>query len=108
MDDFVELKENYWRTVARTRKSGRIAPGVKLRVEKGWERFDKDVVRDSLRIHIDRYPNYKENYTVGIMRNLQKQKESGAGPKKNRDVFAQMGQACSYDMDELEKNILAN
>ena len=108
MDDFGELRENYWRTVSGTRKSGRIAPGVKLRVEKSWERFDEDVIREALRIHIDRYPGYKENYTLGIMRNLQKRKEAGTGPEKNGNVFARMEQKCSYDMDELEKRILAN
>ena len=54
-----ELRENYWRTISRTRASGRIAQGVKKKTEKSWEQFDEDVIREALRIHIDRYPNYK-------------------------------------------------
>lgn len=103
-----ELKENYWKIVSRTRKSGKIAPGVKLRVEQSWERFDKEVIQSALRIHIDRYPSYKENYTVGIMRNLQRKKDAGEQPaKKKVNSFNQMEQNA-YDIDALEKSILAN
>lgn len=108
MDEFEELKENYWRTVARTRSSGRIAPGVIQKAEKSWERFDADVVRKALRIHIDRYPGYRESYTVGIMRNLQKQKESGAVRRTGSNSFTRMETGSYGDMDELEKQLLAN
>lgn len=109
MDDFEELKENYWKTVARTRSSGRIAPGVIQKAEESWERFDADVIREALRIHIDRYPGYKETYTVGIMRNLQKQKASGNSRRTGKNSFTRMEQSSGYgDMDELEKQLLAN
>lgn len=109
MDELEELKEGYWRTVARTRRSGRIAPGVVQKTEEIWKRFDADVVRDALRIHIDRYPGYRETYTVGIMRNLQEQKGSGNIRRTGKNSFTRMEQSSGYgDMDELEKQLLAN
>lgn len=104
-----ELKDNYWKIVSRTRTSGRISPSVKERVEASWQRFDEDVISQALRIHIDRYPTYKENYTVGIMRNLQRQKDSGhdiTSAKKNG--FNQGKQRNDYDFEALEKGLLAN
>lgn len=103
-----ELKENYWRTISKTRVSGRIAQGVKKKTEKSWERFDEDVIREALRIHIDRYPNYKETYTVGIMRNLQHAKDAGRPAVQRPSNSFNSGIKNDYDMDELEKQILAN
>lgn len=101
-----ELKEQYWRIVSGTRKSGRIAGSVKNRMENEWQRFDEDVVAAALRIHIDRYRGYRENYTVGIMRNLQKQKDrTGRIGIENR--FSRMEQN-DYDFEQLEKELLAN
>lgn len=101
-----ELKEQYWRTVAGTRKSGRIAGSVKERVEKEWNRFDEDVVLEALRIHIDRYKDYKENYTIGIMRNIQKRKDT-SGAVSNGSRFNNIMKQ-DYDMEQLEKELLAN
>lgn len=103
-----ELKENYWRTVSGTRMSGRIAQGVKKKTEKSWERFDGDVIREVLRIHIDRYPNYKETYTIGIMRNLQRRKDAGSPATQKKPNSFNDGMKNDYDMDEIEKQILAN
>lgn len=106
MGDMKQLKEAYWRVLSRTRKSGRIAPSVMERVESGWDRFDEDVVMEALRIHMSRYPGYKESYTVGIMRNLQKRKDAG-GRVKQENRFNQF-QQNEYDFEQLEKEILAN
>lgn len=103
-----ELKENYWRTISRTRISGRIAQGVKAKTEKAWEQFDEDVVREALRIHIDRYPNYKETYTTGIMRNLQRAKNERLPSVQKISNSFNSGMQSDYDMEELEKQILAN
>lgn len=103
-----ELKENYWKTIARTRKSGRISPSVKKRVEELWEKFDDDVIRQALRIHVDRYPNYKENYTIGIMRNLQREKDSGKDITKEKKNSFKQGEQRDYDFEALEKQLLAN
>lgn len=106
MAGFDELKEQYWRTVSGTRISGRIAGSVKERIEKEWQRFDEDVVREALRIHIDRYRGYKENYTIGIMRNIQKRKDA-TGAVKREDRFNNIMRQ-EYDFEQLEKELLAN
>ncbi len=106
MGDLRQLKEEYWKILRYTRKSGRIAPSVKERAEAGWERFDEDVVMEALQIHMSRYPGYKESYTVGIMRNLQKRKDAG-GRVKTENKFNQF-QQNEYDFEQLEKEILAN
>ena len=106
MEKLEELKEQYWRTVAQTRKSGRIAGSVKERIEKDWKRFDEDVVCEALRIHINRYKGYKENYTIGIMRNLQRQKDQ-TGKIGTENRFNRMEQN-DYDFEQLEKELLAN
>ena len=101
-----ELKENYWRVVRRTIASGRIAPSVIERVEKSWEAFDPDVVEEALRIHVARYPDRGENYTLGIMRNLQRQKKEGkpVNPAPN-NKFVNFKQR-DYDFKELERQLI--
>lgn len=106
MGDLKQLKEEYWKVLSRTRSSGRIAQSVKERVEESWDRYDADVVMEALRIHISRYPGYRETYTTGIMRNIQKRKDAG-GRVKQENKFNQFKQN-EYDFDQLEKEILAN
>lgn len=101
-----ELKEQYWRVLAHTRKSCRIAESVKEKSEKKWKDFDEDVVLEALQIHIDRYKPYKESYTIGIMRNLQKKKDM-TGKIKNENQFNQF-MHTEYDFEALEREILAN
>ncbi|MGN1144895.1 MAG: hypothetical protein ACI4R5_00475 [Acetatifactor sp.] len=101
-----ELKKKYWDIIRRTRSSGRIAASVVDRVEESWKRYDDDIVKQALEIHIKSYPSYKENYTLGIMRNLQRCKNTGAVTmRKNR--FNQFEQN-QYDFETLEKELLAN
>lgn len=101
-----KIKTRYWNLIKQTRASGRISQSVIARVEESWKKFDDDVVEEALKTHIDRYKGYKENYTVGIMRNMQKQKQSGTpiAPRKNKfNDFQQR----EYDFEELEKRLLA-
>lgn len=97
-----ELRENYWKVISRTRKSGKISQSVKERIEAQWKAYDEDIVKEALRIHINRYPEYKETYTIGIMRNLQKRKQAGIKPKNS---FG-MKEKQDYDFDELERLLL--
>lgn len=101
------LKARYWDVVKRTRTSGRISQSVIARVEESWKRFDDDIVEAALKTHIDRYKGYKENYTVGIMRNMQRQKQSGIPIASHKKPFADFQQR-KYDFEELEKELLAN
>lgn len=99
-----DLKEQYWSYIRRTRKSGRIAQSVIDRVEKSWEIFDSDVVEEALRIHIMRYPEYKENYTIGIMRNLQKKAGQSIRPKPQNTFFN--FPKHNYDIKKLEQLLI--
>lgn len=71
-----------------------------------WKVFDEDVVREALRIHIERYPSYRESYTIGIMRNLQKQKQAGKTVKPKNSFVPK--KRADYDFEELEKQLLDN
>lgn len=72
-----DLKRDYWELVRRTRQSGRISQVLVRKTEAQWKDYDEDVVEEALRIHMDRYRKEKECYTLGIMRNLQKRRDSG-------------------------------
>lgn len=104
MTSYEELKEKYWRVVSRTRMSGRISQSVKEREEAYWCRFPASVVEEALRIHISRYPEYKECYTRGIMRNLNGKRETAPVKQNQFQDFEQR----DYDFDELEKQLLEN
>ncbi len=100
-----ELRENYWKVLRRTRKSGRISQSVVEKEEAYWSRFPDDVVDEALQIHISRYPGYKECYTRGIIRNLAEQREKGRGAWKNG--FCSFPQR-EYDFSALEKQLVNN
>lgn len=72
-----DLKELYWNTMKKTRVSGRISQSLIDKTEEQWKGFDADVVEEALLIHTSHHPNKRENYTIGIMNNLQKQKSGG-------------------------------
>lgn len=102
-----EIREGYWRVLRRTRSSGRIAPSVVARTEAAWGKYDDDVVEEALRVHINKYPGYKENYTLGIMRNMQREKDAGRSFKRtDRNRFNNFT-ARDYDFDDLEQKLLA-
>lgn len=105
-----ELRKSYWKVVSRTRQSGRISQSVIQKTEASWERFSPDVVEEALKIHRDRYAGYKENYTIGIMRNLQRDKDAGRPIGQRPATAAWSGQNLKrgYDYDALEKELLAN
>ncbi len=106
MGNLDAVKEEYWKIVSQTRTSGRIAQSVKERIEESWKKFDDEVVVEALQIHMSRYKGYKETYTIGIMRNIQKRKDSG-GQIKPENQFTQFKQN-EYDFEQLEREILAN
>lgn len=110
MAGFEELKKQYWRTLAYTRKSGRISENVKRKAEEQWGKYPQEIVEEALRIHIRQYrdPSYKENYTLGIMRNLQKQAQAGLRPaKEEKNSFCDYKQNA-YDYDALLAKVRAN
>ncbi len=100
-----KVRKRYWAVIRRTRRSGRVSPSVIAKVEEGWKKFDEDVVEEALKIHADRYPAYREQYTMGIMRNLQRQKQAGQ-PLKKGPFSGMMRQ--DYDFEQMEREFLAN
>jgi len=62
--------DKYWDCLSFTRKTGKISEGVKLTELRYWDKYDTDIVIKALEIHIEKYPNIKEHYTRGIIRNL--------------------------------------
>lgn len=105
MERLENLKIEYWKVVARTRKSGRISPSVKEKIERLWGDYDEDVVLEALKAHMSRSPSYGERYTLGIMRNMQKAKRDGKVVGNKGNKFNEFEQQ-SYDMDQLEKELL--
>lgn len=69
----------YWKVLRFTRQSGKIAPSVIEKEMDYWEQFDTDVVLESLAIHIQKHATKKEDYTRGIMRRMQKEKQAQGG-----------------------------
>lgn len=108
MEKLEGVKNEYWKILSRTRNSGRISQSVKEKAEEKWTKFDEDVVIEALHIHMSSYPSYKESYTVGIMRNLQKMKDNGSKFKASDKNPFNAFQQNEYDYEQLEREILSN
>ncbi len=73
----LRLVDRYFAVLARTRKTGKISPSVLVREMAYWARFPAAVVAEALQIHVKKYPQKKEAYTRGIMRELARERSSG-------------------------------
>lgn len=101
-----ELKQEYWKVMRHTRKSGKISQNIMNTEEAFWSQYPDAIVAAALREHISRHRDYKERYTRGIIRNMNAQKGrrgSSAAPNSFHD-FKQN----EYDFEQLEKDLLAN
>ncbi|WP_154656094.1 hypothetical protein [Paenibacillus sanguinis] len=81
----------YWETVRWTRSTGKISEGIQQREHEYWAKYDPALVIRALRIHIEKYPNIKENYTRGILRNLQKGGAAHGKPEGHHAFPARTG-----------------
>lgn len=84
----VDVILKYWDVIRLTRKTENIANSVIESTMEYWEKFDIDIVIESLDIHRRKYPERREEYTLGIMRGKRdeqerKMKENG-GASSNR------------------------
>ena len=97
-----QVIEAYWETIRFTRSTGKISEGIKQREYEYWAKFEPSLVIRALSIHIEKYPNIKENYTRGILRNLKggvadaRTERDNAGPSRThassqgkRDISAE-------------------
>lgn len=72
MPEQQQVIQDYWETIRWTRSTGKISEGIKQREYEYWSKFDPDLVIQALRIHMERYPQIREDYTRGILRNRAK------------------------------------
>jgi hypothetical protein len=93
--------ESYWETIRWTRSTGKISDGIKQREYEYWAKFDPALVIRALRIHIERYPNIKENYTRGILRNLK------GGTDRGRDQGGHARAARTYPGGQGKRDVSA-
>lgn len=104
-----KLKEEYWKVIAKTRQSGRISDSVKAKEEQYWDAFPEQVVRQALEIHIKNYSGYRESYTRGIMRNINKKLQVAGKPvSKPGNKFSNFNQRNYTEADyaALERKLL--
>lgn len=106
MESLEELKKRYWSVVCKTRLSGRISPSIVAKMEEKWALYGEDVIRAALETHLEKYQGMKENYTLGIMRNMQRQKRQGI-PLQKGNQFCQFEQRTGVDYKKLEAELEA-
>ena len=103
-----EVIKKYWDTIRWTRRGGKVSDNIINTELDYWSQFDRDVVIKALEIHIKNYPNIKEHYTRGIIRNMAVEKETGKNVsisvpnKPKRDKFINYEQR-TWDFEELER-----
>lgn len=74
-EDQVIITE-YWNTIrTQTRTRQVLAETLKRRWMYAWSKYPTDIVIEGLQTHIDDYPKKRENYTNGIIANIQYRKE---------------------------------
>lgn len=96
----IKVIEQYWDTLRFTRKTGQIAEGIKEREYEYWERFDPALVIEALTIHIRKYPNIRENYTRGILRNLKGGASLGSNGKSINPKYGTAQNTSGTKRDE--------
>lgn len=105
MSEMETLIQKYWSVVSKTRQSGRISENVKAKEREYWDAFPEELVKEALTIHIQKYPNMRENYTRGILRNLKRTYDAQGKLPVKKPGFHNFQQR-EYDYDALEKELL--
>lgn len=84
-----QVIEAYWDAIRFTRSTGKISEGIKQREYEYWAKYEPTLVIRALSIHMEKYPNIKENYTRGILRNLLKGGAAHAKVERERSRSVQ-------------------
>ncbi|MEF2968338.1 hypothetical protein V3851_23815 [Paenibacillus sp. M1] len=79
----IKVINDYWDTIRWTRSTGKVSEGIKSKELEFWSKYPAKTVIQALRTHIDKYPNIKEHYTRGIIRNLSKGQSQAPAPSSN-------------------------
>ena len=80
----LQVVEKYLDGLCRTRKSGKISDKIIVKQLEYFLKYDKTVVLKALKLHMEKYPMMKEDYTRGIIRNLAREVESGGYSQYDR------------------------
>lgn len=123
-EEQLKVIDNYFDILRWTRKHGKIADSVIIKIYKEWEKFHPVVVIYALEIYVDnpKYHDKKENYCYGIMRNTsvgevesKKQNKDNVKSfsnqqtnKKKTGFHLSKSRGDKYSADELEELILKN
>lgn len=89
----------YWDSIKDTRATGKIANSVIESNMNYWEKFDPDIVIESLEVHMMRHLGKKEDYTCGIMR--------GRAEEKKRKVVSIYGGYTETRRDSCGEHVTA-
>ncbi|RJX18536.1 MAG: hypothetical protein C4570_06560 [Ammonifex sp.] len=74
-----EAIKRYWTMIRRTRKGNRLAMSVVQAWMDKWSTFPPELVIQAMKLHIEKYPNRREEYTHGIIRGLKRDMEGARG-----------------------------
>ena len=96
----------YWDTIRFTRRTCKISEGIKKNELEYWNKFEAEKVIEALRIHITKYPNHRENYTRGILRNIKDTRTSSAAQQPNQRPTFNNFRGREYDAKELKERLL--
>lgn len=69
-EEFLQLNKQYWGRVKETRRNGKISESVIFNTMNKWKKYDVKIVECALKVHIGNNLNHREEYTLGIMRNM--------------------------------------
>lgn len=94
LEEQLKVIDEYFDVLRWTRKNGKIADSVILKIYKEWEKFKPDTVIYGLKVYINnpKHHDKKENYCYGIMRNataeeVASNKNKGGGKYGDRISF---------------------
>ncbi|WP_018752652.1 hypothetical protein [Paenibacillus sanguinis] len=82
----IEVIESYWDTIRWTRSTGKVSNGIKTKELEYWSKYPTDLVIQALETHVAKYPNIKEHYTRGIIRNLSKGGSVSPTQSRKREI----------------------
>lgn len=105
-DNELSVIDNYFDILRWTRKNGKIADSVILKIYTEWEKYSIPKVIYALKVYTEnpKHHDKKENYCYGIMRNATA--EEIENKKTNSNKSSKLELDHNYDMDHIEKMIL--
>lgn len=121
-EEQLKIIDNYLDILRWTRKHGKIADSVILKIYQEWEKFNPVVVIYALEVYVNnpKHHDKKENYCYGIMRNTTmeeieskkqgnvKQAQIQQPPKTKTKFHLAKSRGDKYSAEELEQLILSN